>query len=685
MSNPRRSTAERPAGILRANELVYPIDGVGPHYGDGVWDFTALIVRESDHHKSIDFESVPEGYRQSIRDTLVCLAQPTHPRLVAAGVVRRRPPAPPVTLIDTFSGLRVIAWWGHRRGLSTFGDWTQEHAVAFLDALRSGEHREGGTTVGGSTIRHYVEKLKLLREVSPALGSAGLTFQPWGAQSTLSVAGHVNAPENKTQPLPWETWAPLIAASWVIVDKFSVDILESRRVASCLPLEPRGPAGTRAWALLENWANAGGRVPLHTGEGHRSSAQRGLANTNLLFRLLGLNASMTKSANRSYRQEAVDLIAEMAQDPARSAFGGLMEPRVQVTHPDGTVTPWIAELGMSEVLSLESVLRAACYVLIASLTGMRDSEIQSLTRDTVTTRAGLPALSGRQFKGVSTPVGVERGWWAPAPIFRVIEVLAALSIHDTHLLARSAAKAVGAYRPARDIPRLIAFVNDEAAMRIGRGAGLGLARIHIDPKASINATSLRRSFSVFASTHPGAELGLGIQLGHAAWRMTTGYTTNDQQTLAKLMDADRVHLMRAQASALVVGTAPMAGRPSKSVLDLRAQVVADPGRAERIINVMAERLHLGTTNDCMFDAEVAACGPQGPFLGDHICSGINCGNALYQTDHAPALRVAIDRIDRFLERDRMHPSFIDRLKADRTRLAAVLSDLDQLDEGTDRA
>ena len=110
MSNPRRSTAKRPAGILRANELVYPINGVGPHYGDGVWDFTALIARESDAHKSIDFESVPEGYRQSIRDTLVCLAQPTHPRLVAAGVVRRRPPAPPSTLMQTFSLLRVIAW-----------------------------------------------------------------------------------------------------------------------------------------------------------------------------------------------------------------------------------------------------------------------------------------------------------------------------------------------------------------------------------------------------------------------------------------------------------------------------------------------------------------------------------------------------------------------------------------------
>ncbi len=176
----------------------------------------------------------------------------------------------------------------------------------------------------------------------------------------MSVAEHVNAPENITEPMPWETWAPLIKASWAIVDKFSVDILESRRVASRLPLEPRGPAGTRAWALLENWANAGGRVPLHTGEGHGSSAQRGLANNRLLFRMLGLNNSITTPAHHSYRQEAVDLLAEMAQDPARSAFGGLMEPRVQVTHPDGTVTLWIAELGLAELVHLESVLRAAC-------------------------------------------------------------------------------------------------------------------------------------------------------------------------------------------------------------------------------------------------------------------------------------------------------------------------------------
>jgi hypothetical protein len=268
---------------------------------------------------------------------------------------------------------------------------------------------------------------------------------------------------------------------------------------------------------------------------------------------------------------------------------------------------------------------------------------------------------------------------------RTMDVLAALSVHDTHLLARKQSETVGAYAPSRDIPRLIRFINDDPATRVGRGEGLGLARIHEDPKTPVNATTLRRSFSVFASTHPGAELGLGIELGHAAWRTTTAYTTNGQQTLAKLMDTDRVNLMRAQASALIVGTTPVTGRPSKAVLDLRAQVVADPGRAERIIGAISERLHLGTTNDCMFDAEVAACGPQGPFLGDHICSGSNCGNSLYQKAHAPALQAAIDRIDRFLERDRMHPSFTARLKADRTRLAALLSDLDQQDEGTDHA
>lgn len=144
--------------------------------------------------------------------------------------------------------------------------------------------------------------------------------------------------------------------------------------------------------------------------------------------------------------------------------------------------------------------------------GMRDSEIQELTRDSHTTKDGLAALRSIQHKGNEDPAGLRQTWWAPRPVIRTVEVLGNLARHDTHLFARSSSN-TGAYAPSRDIARLIAFVNDDPARRPGRGRGLGLEHVVIPNGQAINATSLRRSFRVFATTRPGAELGLGIQLG----------------------------------------------------------------------------------------------------------------------------------------------------------------------------
>ena len=77
--------------------------------------------------------------------------------------------------------------------------------------------------------------------------------------------------------------------------------------------------------------------------------------------------------------------------------------------------------------------------------------------------------------------------------------------------------------------------------------------------ANVNQVTLRRSFSVYAAQYPGAELGLGIQLGHAALRATTGYATDSQQHVARLLNWDRQVIAREQVTAIVLDAAPAAG------------------------------------------------------------------------------------------------------------------------------
>ncbi|MFR9779244.1 hypothetical protein ACL02O_24705 [Micromonospora sp. MS34] len=576
------------------------------------------------------------------------------------------------TVYGHYLRLRVLATWGLKRGLADFTAWRQSDADDVLHDVQQGRHRENGNGLTPGGVRQYVETLKLLRQCAPAL-PGGLRFMPWGARSAADVAGYRRPTENLRAPLPWRTWAPTIAAAWAFVDRFSEDIFAALRVVRDLPHAPRGPAGNNAWTILAAWAEQGGIVPLHTGFG-RSPGERGKPNVSLLCRMLRINDSIFKSTNGSYRPAAVALLEDMAADPARSAYGGLITPSVTVRHDDGSSSPWIAEVGLGETEYLESVLRAACYMLLSSLTGMRDSEVQALTRRSATTRDDLPALISRQYKGQTDPVGTLRGWWAPAPVMRTLDILCRLSEHPTHLFARSASN-VGDYDAYRDIPRLVAMINDPPQQRPGRGQGLGLTPIDTKTLSNINAATLRRSFSVYAVTKPGAELGLGIQLGHAAWRTTTGYASDGQQQAVRHMNSARVAVIREQALQLIRGTSPVAGTPAKQIIDFRAQVIADPSRADRIAESVADRLHLGLTNDCMFEAPTAGCGPDGPHLGDHLCIGAGCGNAFFRLAHLAVLTDGVARIDNFLDSRRGSPALRERTQRDRANLMKLIRSL----------
>lgn len=675
-----RSSAAAWENPFTAAMRVWPRHAGSPCYGDESWDLALVSSRVNMAERYIHFANSPARHRTTIKNILMTLAAPDCETVVNAGVVLRGDGTPPVGVYNHFLKLVVIAKWSEDRGITCFADWCQADADRFLDDLRTGQHRVGGVGLSTTGIRGYVATLRLLRECHAVLPDA-LSFFPWAGRSAASISGEVTHTENTTPPMPWQAWAPLITASWAIVDRFSDDIIAAVETRAALPKEPRGPAGANAYNALLDWTEKGGLLPLHTGFG-RTKHQRGEANATLLERLLGINANVLSRASHQYMPDAVDLITTAAADPQRATFGGLHMPTAVVSHSDGTSSTWVSEVGLGETEYLESVLRAACYILIASLTGMRDSEIQELTRDSHTTKDGLAALKSIQHKGNDHPDGERRTWWAPRPVIRTIEVLGNLARHDTHLFARRSNNA-GSYVPSRDIARLIAFVNDDPAQRPGRGRGLGLEHIAIPKGQAVNATSLRRAFSVFAATRPGAELGLGIQLGHSAWRMTTGYMSDGQQQAVRLMDDQRKRVLYNDAAALLQDDSPVAGPAAHHVTGFRAQIITDPDRADRLTATLAERLHLGLTNDCMWNPATSGCGGDRPKLGDHVCVGVDCTNALLRPAHVGVIAGAIDRIDTYLDQQRGHPVLIEQMRRDRANLTRIRRELTIADDDSD--
>ncbi len=655
----------RDTPFFAPGEPVWALRHDGPLHGQTRWDFTNLVTRNSQGERTLDLSTIPDGYRDDAATILGILAQPDHPNVIAAGIIAKGRPKPTASVHEAFLRLRTIATWATNRTLPTFAHWTPSDADALLDALRTGTHRaETEAGVGPSTVREYISNLRLARTYAAALDSP-LPFLPWAGRTAADIAGETKTSENTTPPLPWQTWAPLVAGSWALVDQFSVDIIAADQANRALIPEPRGLAG---WETFQRWHADGGILPLATGFG-RSPAQRGTPLTRLLCRTLRINDNFLNPAHTGYQPEATRIIEEMAADPTRSTYGGLITPTVRVTHANGDETPWVSELGQGELEYLISALRAACYVIIACLTGTRDSEIQDMQRDALTEADGLPAISSVQTKGrVRNADGERRTWWAPRPVIRAVDVLQQLSPHPTHLFARSATNA-GDYNPTRDIRRLIDFINGDPATRPGRGHGLALDPIEAVNDDAIHATSLRRSFSVYAVTKPGAELGLGIQLGHSAWRLVSGYAADGRQRATSHMDQTRRQILREQATTLITGTSPVAGAPATDIHNFRAQIVADPERAARLAEQVADRLHLGITNDCMFNPATSGCGADGPHLADHYCIGEDCANALYRRPHVPLIEDTIARLDQALDRPRGNPDLLASMRRTRENLA----------------
>jgi hypothetical protein len=188
-------------------------------------------------------------------------------------------------------------------------------------------------------------------------------------------------------------------------------------------------------------------------------------------------------------------------------------------------------------------LSAACFVVIAYLSGMRPGEALCLRRGCVRydRTAGLWLLHGRKWKGAVDETGAKRAqgeertdpWVVVEPVARAVAVLERL--HDGPLLfptallasygaARRAGDRLGKARTSaavcRDITGLVAWVNDYCV-----GRGRDDEQIPPDVSGRLLAPSrLRRTLAWFIVRRPRGLVAGAIQYGHLATQVTLGYS-----------------------------------------------------------------------------------------------------------------------------------------------------------------
>src|SRR5699024_1194396 len=155
----------------------------------------------------------------------------------------------------------------------------------------------------------------------------------------------------------------------------------------------------------------------------------------------------------------------------------------------------------------ETRLRTAGYILISSLTLMRNSEIQGIRRNSIVTHHGSPAIKSKVVKHNWTQE--ERYWWAADAVLKAVGVLEA---QHTGPWLFSVFRAFSSDRDTQP-PRLLML---DDIQNFIKHINANHQQWGIDPiDTVVNARRLRRTMAIIAGGGVDGPIAVALQLKHA--------------------------------------------------------------------------------------------------------------------------------------------------------------------------
>lgn len=650
------------------------------------------------------------GYVSSVRRLVVLApvltgggpAGDPWPGRAAADVGRRvaRPVSTPA--------IPPATWWPLLHAAWTYIDVFAGDLLDLRDRLTAASL--AGRTPGSQASAHYdqlvaswlADPANLVPVHAAAWRDAPAGTPRWTALSLLITSGGTDSIFNGRQRATARRAPILAAAARGQTQSLSNGQAFPGSGARQEPVPPRTRSAAVIDADLRRWlADPASRIPVR-GRDHRNGAA-GTVLWATLARLIdrghrggdifGGTAGQHRRALVTAAAAAAGRV-HIADGEADPALGRLdCAGFAIVTRADGSTGPWLERLGPDQLGHELRMLRAAIYIFVAALSMMRDSEIQEIQRDAVTTHYGSPAVTSHKTK--LDPARPQLRWWITEPVAQAIAVAERLSAHPTHIFATlrpPAANPAGRIRNGRrgiaarqDIDLFIAHIN-AASHR------LGLQPI---PAGRVRPHMFRRTMSIITGQEPDSEIALGLQLKHAARRAlanaaTPGYAAADTawaQELGSQLElaaarrlADLLHARR-DGHAVAVG--PGAARLHTGLdkvnesLASAPAVHAQPADQRTEITLLRDEfadLHFGTINHCLWDPAQAECqnalppGQRGqsPLIG--ACHPARCRNSAVTATHAPAWLAEEADLTAMLRQTRLAPP---RKQALQQRLADV--------------
>lgn len=619
--------------------LVLPGSGGGPTaptFGNDTWNLGIGIHRRNIKRSitRIDFSTAPDHWRLLLKEFIYARLNEENARPASMR---------PTSAVGTYYNLKRFLHFLDVRHL-TLTAVTQEDLDRFLRTVQK-------AAPAPASQARYVSVIQHLYRLQARLTGEGLQVRPWKGRNPSRVVKAVVTAENKTPRIPEAVIAPLLRMAVFYVETASRDILAVRREIADLVAAEKAPP-REATARLETWlaerVAAGRGLPALS---PRAALRHADGTASINARQCLLMAGIA-SLHPTPRMRAA-LTQASAQMPLE--VGGL---DTEVSLDPTTDLPWRSRFDRESATTEARMLMAACYIVIAYLSGMRDSEVQMLGRNCLDPERGERGevvrhrIKGRVYKD-RKPQGDPARWVVLPVVTQAVEVL--LALHDGHLLfERTSYK-----RESHVIGHRIVQVLNQFADHVG----------HLRPHDAIPSVKskpwhfttpqFRRTVAWHIANQPFGDVAGMIQYQHVKVTTFQGYAGTSESGFRAEVEQEEAESRKRdvfdQYEDYIDGagaTSPGAERLHRQFDDVREASgdfpgrVVDERRRRTMLAVIAANYFAGVFNDCLLQEDTALClsqEPRGtagidrkrlPVL--NLCSPTACPNSTITRKHMSA-------------------------------------------------
>lgn len=619
--NDRWADIDTQTPAIREDQARNP-DAPIPKFGDSSWSIDALGVRSGGNKVTLYFEPSPGArsdiaypparYADTLRHVAYLLVNEAVPpedreRRHSSAVERMAPG----TIRNFLKSCSVFMEWLAQRQVDCLSDCTPALLdLYFGDVVR----RE---TIASTTKFTRLSPVERLAFMAPSLPAMDRLCQPnWKASDALGV-GRTAASGSSREVLDPETADPLLSFVVLCARVVAPDILAAHDRARFLATQPATPEPfTRARTVLRDLAESGG-IPAERMPGGRLRLEA--TGLGLVHGIT--NKNLSTALRREELQEHLNGDRPVLMD---SPIHGVVGDRLWC---DGV--PWKGLEG--DFPSLLRHVQAACWVVLAFLSGARPDEVRALPIDPlVVVPPRTPGGAVRYFLKGPTSKGV-----------RGTDGRVSLEGRDDRWV--TVGPAVDAVRVASDIARRLfddpqylfpgdaateSVRHDTMAQRVRKMVDWANAlmleqqwpeahRIPHEKDGYWDLSGFRRTTAWHIHKEPQGEVALALQFKHVTTSLGDGYASAADIGVRRVMNraTREAHdaLMSEVADALVQGThvsGPAAERlveiaqvehplQANFVTEREARRIADDGR--RVFD------NPGAYSLCVFDPSRAKC------------------------------------------------------------------------------